>query len=359
MTTSRKITSRDRFTCALAHKTADRIPMAEICVWPQTLERWKTEGMPADASPLAYFGLDEGLSYGFDCSLQLETKVIEETEEWKTAVNSDGVTMKTWKNSFATPVELDFAVKTRSDWDQLKPRLRPDWRRFHEPNLAAMAERTAQGSFVTISPLEPCWYALRTLGHKECLELMALEPEFIEDIIATQTDLVLAMLEMGLSRGMKCDALWFFSDLCYRSGMLFSPATYRRMVQPYHRRFKDFCVKHNLFFILHCDGDVRNFIPLLIESGFDCIQPLEARAGNDVRLLKKAYGKDIAFFGNINMDVLARGDKAEITEEVVTKVTAAQEGGGYIYHSDHSVPPTVSLASYSLALDLARKHGGY
>ena len=54
----------------------------------------------------------------------------------------------------------------------------------------------------------------------------------------------------------------------------------------------DWCV------IMHCDGDVHEFIPLLIEAGFDCIQPLEARAGNDVRKLKGQYGKDIAFFGN-------------------------------------------------------------
>ncbi|MBU0715474.1 MAG: hypothetical protein KJ964_08975, partial [Verrucomicrobia bacterium] len=93
--------------------------------------------------------------------------------------------------------------------------------------------------------------------------------------------------------------------------------------------------------------------------GFDCIQPLEARAGNDVRKLKKEYGSDIAFFGNINMDVLARGIAREIEAEVVSKVMVAKEGGGYIFHSDHSVPPTVSFESYRLAVDLARKHGGY
>ena len=59
------------------------------------------------------------------------------------------------------------------------------------------------------------------------------------------------------------------------------------------------------------------------------------------------------------MDVLARGIAQEIEEEVVSKVMVAKEGGGYIFHSDHSVPPTVSFKSYQMAIDLARKYGGY
>ncbi|MEI6499654.1 MAG: uroporphyrinogen decarboxylase family protein, partial [Armatimonadota bacterium] len=65
------------------------------------------------------------------------------------------------------------------------------------------------------------------------------------------------------------------------------------------------------------------------------------------------------FFGNINNDVLARGDREEIREEVTSKVLAAKPGGGYIWHSDHSVPPTVSLASYRYAVELAREFGQY
>jgi uroporphyrinogen-III decarboxylase len=104
---------------------------------------------------------------------------------------------------------------------------------------------------------------------------------------------------------------------------------------------------------------VREFIPLLIEAGVDCIQPLEARAGNDVRALKPRYGQQIALFGNQNMDVFAAGDPDAVAHEVTSKLAAAMPGGGYIYHSDHSVPPTVSFATYSHAVALAKAHGRY
>jgi uroporphyrinogen-III decarboxylase len=114
-----------------------------------------------------------------------------------------------------------------------------------------------------------------------------------------------------------------------------------------------------MFLILHCDGYVGEFIPLLIEAGFDCIQPLEARAGNDVRDFKSAFDSNIVFFGNINADVLANGTKDDIEEEVVTKVETAKAGGGYIYHIDHSVPPTVSFENYCFARKLVKEHGTY
>ena len=89
---------------------------------------------------------------------------------------------------------------------------------------------------------------------------------------------------------MKFDALYFSADLCFKNGMLFSPQVYRDHIMPIHREYRKFCDEHDMFFMLHCDGDVRGFIPLVIESGFHSIEPLEARAGNDVRLLKALYG---------------------------------------------------------------------
>ena len=130
-------------------------------------------------------------------------------------------------------------------------------------------------------------------------------------------------------------------------------------IMPIHREYRKFCDEHGMFLMLHCDGDVREFIPLIIESGFQAIEPLEARAGNDVRLLKPLYGDKITFFGNINADVIASGTEAQIRAEVVSKVNCAKQGGGYMYHIDHSVPPTISLDNYRLLNRLLKENGQY
>ena len=134
------------------------------------------------------------------------------------------------------------------------------------------------------------------------------ESDPVERLVRSQAEMSLELLRKLLAQGVTPDAVWFFSDLCYRNGMLFSPRVYREHVLRYHQRFAELCHEHDMFMILHCDGDVSELIPLLIEAGFDCIEPLEARQGNDVRELKPLYGDRISFFGNINMDVLATGD---------------------------------------------------
>ena len=180
----------------------------------------------------------------------------------------------------------------------------------------------------------------------------------MEEIFTTFTDFTLAMMKMAFERGIRCEGVWIFSDLCYSGGMLFSPQFYRGYLMKHLKRYAEFAHERGMDFLFHCDGDVRAFIPLLIETGIDCIHPLEARQGNDVRELKRTYRDKIAFIGNINVDVLSRS-KEEIEPEVISKIEGAKEGGGYIFHSDHSIPPMISFANYSYAVELARRHGCY
>ncbi len=62
--------------------------------------------------------------------------------------------------------------------------------------------------------------------------------------------------------------------------------------------------------------------------------------------------------GNIDVRNLA-GSREAIESEIRSKVTAGGAGGGYIYHSDHSVPKDVSLENYRFALKMLEKYGRY
>ena len=53
------------------------------------------------------------------------------------------------------------------------------------------------------------------------------------------------------------------------------------------------------------------------------------------------------------------GSAEDIENEIRTKLSAAGQDGGYIYHSDHSVPNDVSLSNYQFALGLVRKYGRF
>jgi uroporphyrinogen decarboxylase len=357
--TMAEMTSRERLRRTLRRQEPDRVPLLEICFWPETVQRWYREGLPAGQQPAAFFGFDGLCMTYVDSSLGLPAETLEDGPEHTLTRDRDGIVRKAWKQSYATPADVDHAVKTREDWLAHRHRLIATPERIPAGHAEMVRAAHAQGQFVTVSPFEPTWWVLRTLGEEEALPLMALDPEWFGEMVTAHAAMTLEQCRQLLAAAERPDAVWFFADLCYRNGMLFSPRAYRELVMPHHRRLADLCHEHDVSLIIHCDGYLGEFIPLLIEAGFDCVQPLEARAGNDVRQLKPLYGDRLAFFGNMNMDVFAAGDLDAIATEVTTKLAAAMPGGGYIWHSDHSVPPTVSFVAYTHAVELARRHGRY
>ena len=95
-------------------------------------------------------------------------------------------------------------------------------------------------------------------------------------------------------------------------------------------------------------------IPHFIDAGFAGLHPLEAKAGLDIKQLKPLYGEQLVFYGNIDVTKLT-GSKDAIEEEVLGKLHIAKENGGYIYHSDHSVPHDVSFENYAYLIELLRE----
>ena len=111
--------------------------------------------------------------------------------------------------------------------------------------------------------------------------------------------------------------------------------------------------------IYHTDGDIRPLIPSLLEAGIDCLQPLEAKANVDMRELKPLYGDRLCFMGNIDIMKLITNDMEIIEAEVAAKIPLAMKGGGYIYHSDHSISPGVTWETYVQLMKLVDKYGTY
>lgn len=71
------MTSRERFRLTLSRQEPDRVPMAEICFWPETIERWRQEGLPEDQDPGSFLGLDPIQMVGADLSLRLPLESID------------------------------------------------------------------------------------------------------------------------------------------------------------------------------------------------------------------------------------------------------------------------------------------
>ena len=128
---------------------------------------------------------------------------------------------------------------------------------------------------------------------------------------------------------------------------------------PCQRRFCEFCHEHGKKVLLHSCGHNMELIPLYIEAGFDCFNPLEVKAGNDIFRLKKDFGDVLSLWGGIDVRAIANPDPAVLEAEIIEKVPMARQDGGYIFASDHSIPDNVSLQQYEWMLELGRRHGAF
>ena len=350
--------SRERVQMALQHKEADRIAIHDG-PWETTVARWHKEGLPEDQSPHQYFGY-EFRGFGGDNSLQLPHEVVEETDEYVIATNSDGAKLKNWKGKTSTPEMIDFTITTREIWEEYKPRMvmnesRVNWEQQIEANKKAREE----GFFCTRDFGPGFTKVCDMVGPERTMMTMMTEPDWIKDIFMTDAQLCVDMAEEMMGQGMEFDAGWIFDDLGFRDYGFFAPETYRELLMPAHKLICDCFKSRDLPMILHTCGYNMEFMPLFIETGFDCIQPLEVKAGNDMLKLKKDYGDRLAFMGGIDVRAMASEDPDVIVREISAKIPVMKQGGGYIYHSDHSVPDNVSFQQYCRTMELVAEHGKF
>ena len=201
----------------------------------------------------------------------------------------------------------------------------------------------------------PIWH---WVGQETELVWMVESPELVNDMFDRFVQLVINNYEGFKANGIVFDGVFMADDMGYKNGTMFSPAMYRELVMPHHKRLCDHLAADGLSTTLHSDGDIRALIPMVIEAGFKGLHPLEAKAGIHIGDIKKEYGDRLVLHGNIDVRKLA-GSRSDVEQEIRDKVTAGKTSGGYIYHSDHSVPDDVPWENYVYAVELLLAHGRY
>jgi len=199
----------------------------------------------------------------------------------------------------------------------------------------------------------------RMIGSKNVMLWIGLYPNeiaaFVERIGEYVVELTKAQIKAA---GGLLDGMVIWGDVAYRKDMFFSPAYWRLHFKPIVQAIVDVCHSHSLPVIYHGCGNVQRIFPDFVEIGIDAYNPLEAKAGLDVIDLRRRYGHQIAFCGNLDVIRWAQADAEELKAMVLHKLNAAK-GGGYIVQSDHSVPSNISGEKYDTVVRLVREYGRY
>ena len=357
------MTSIERVSNTLALKPVDYIPAA-LTPWPETIERWTKEGHIKPGQDVGeLFEQDIRLAgrLNYDADLDFETVVLEETDETILKLDANGAKLRWHKKHESTPEHVDFTVKENASWlEHIKPHLLDVDRRripFEEYRDARDFAAKHQRFFCWHGPA-PFEQIHRVCGHEYMLIGMALDPDWVRDMVITYADFVINHLEILFTEQGRPDGMYFYEDMGFKEKPFLSPSMYRDIMQLGHKRLFDYAHAQGCKVIVHSCGFVEPLVPGLIEAGMDCLQAMEVKAGMDMPRLFEKFGRQIAFYGNIDARVLISNDFEEIEKELIKKIPpVVNNGGGYILHSDHSEPPQVDYQTMQYFIRRGREIG--
>jgi uroporphyrinogen decarboxylase len=345
---------------ALRRQIPDRVPRQDSFWRDARRDLLAGAGEHPDTDIADVFDMDIR-SLGFDGTARLDRVTREETDKHVIYTDANGATIRHFRDEQTTGEHMEFAIADRDIWrEQFRARYAFDRHRIDVRRAKRLYEHWRRTGryivFATVEPFEATWAKCGPTRH-----FMAYveDPEWVRDMYAVHTELAEAAFAEYRGAGIEFDGVWFFGDIAYRNSSMVSPQGYCDLLQPFHRRLCAMVHAAGGEAIFHSDGNLHGLLPHLIEAGWDCIQPLEVKAGMDVRQLKAQYGDRVALMGNIDARLFQQNDLAGLEAEIRDKVTVAKEGGGYLYHSDHSVPPGVTFETYRRALELVDHYGKY
>ncbi len=310
-----------------------------------------------------HFGYDMvGVGGWFDIQpLRDYEELVAETDEWEIKRNGSGAALKYWKHKSGTPEHIDFRMVTREVWERdYRPYLlewdpeRVDISETRQ-NLqeAAAAQRWTHYGHMFI------WELMRqSMGDVTLYESLLLDPAWIHDYNRVYTDFYKRYYAYIIEQAGRPDGMWMYEDLGYKNGLFAPPRVLAELIFPYYKEMVDFFHSYDLPVVLHTCGSTAQALPLIVEAGFDALNPMERKAkDNDPFVFAERYGDRLAFVGGLDARVFESNDREIIRREVSAYIEGMKERGArLIFASDHSISPNMRYESYLYALEVYREH---
>lgn len=284
-------------------------------------------------------------------------------------VKYDLITKKIDKDTFLDERGL-ILKRTSEDYLQsIKPIIRKekDLRKFEFPDpnkeyrfetLRKAVDRFKNNKAIVIK-LKDGWSEARDLhGYVETLVDLIDNPKLINGIIQKSVEYHSELGKQAAKIG--ADLVFTGDDLAGINGLLMSPQHFKELIYPSMKKLYKKLHDCGLYVLKHSDGNLNSIMGLLVDTGLDCLNPIDPLAGMNLEKIKKEYGKKICIMGNVNCaGNLVYGDKNDVIEEVKDCIRIGSPGGGYILSSSNSIHSGVKPENYVAMIEAVKQYGSY
>ena len=259
------ITGRERIGNILQRKPVDRIGIYEH-FWGDTQGVWTSQGhLVKGESLIDHFNLDmnECWAFNYMADLDFVPQVVEEREDTILTRDGNGALLRRHKKHDATPEHVDFLVKEREQWEEyIRPLLKPDRRRINFEAYRKTKESAKKNNRFF------CWSGVNVFeqmhpvcGHENMLVGMALDPDWIKDMVSVYSQLNNDLMEILFAEEGEPDGVWYYEDMGYKEHPFMSPKMYKEIIMPGQKKTIDYVKSRKLPVIMHSCGFVEPLIP--------------------------------------------------------------------------------------------------
>jgi uroporphyrinogen decarboxylase len=352
------MTERERFLRTLRYQSVDRRPIYLAGPWPDTLTRWRAEGLPAEVDVHEYMDVPALLVANISPTTAMdppfETEILEETDECVIRTDRYGRTVREFKDHTSMPEWIDFPVKDAADLERvLAEHYQVDDldRRFPEDWARRARTATEEDKIIVIDG--GCYYwTLRSIAGVERASYLFYDaPDLVEELFERYLTVVLEGIRRATRlKGVEIDVIGFGEDIAFKNGPLISPRMFRRFVLPRYRKVMRKAHERGVDLTWYdSDGDVRSLIPDYLSVGINTLAPCEVAAGMVPQDLRNEFGRELRMIGGIDKRRVAEGPDA-IDAEIERNQSLIGEGG-FIPGIDHSVSSDISFDNYRYFVD--------
>jgi len=334
--------SEERVLNALQRKEIDRIPTFE---W--SIDKKVIEEICPDCT------IDD-----FIYKMDLDAIVVE--LDYKKEEIAPGVFKDEWGNLIKFSEEFhalsEGCIKTYKDFKRWDP---PEPIALHRFNPFEEAKKRHGGKKALVIHLNDVFSIPRNLlGYGNLFISIASEPRMVKEIVDISAEFNLALAKEAVKRGAKI--VFTGDDYAYDKGLLISPKSFDEIFYPGFVKVIQGFKELGLLVIKHTDGYIWPIIEKLIESGIDCLDPIEPTSGMYIPEVKKKYGNKIAIKGNVDCsETLTFGSIDRVVEETKQCIRDGGPGYGYLLSSSNSIHSGVKPENYIAMLETLHEFGSY
>jgi uroporphyrinogen decarboxylase len=335
----------DRFHSVISRKSLpDRVPIAENHVDISIMEAFL--GKPInDLKTYALFWKKAGYDYVL---LEVRGQFIADSFQIKIV---DGVKQAPKEITSVSTFETA-RIKDERSFDEY-PWVSPNEVYYKDVDL--IEGQLPDGMKIVISHGPIFSGMMRTMG-LEVLSIAYFEnPQLLRAVADKFGDLTLKIIENLVQRP-SVGAIWFGDDIAYSSSLIVSPAFLQEYIFPFYKKIGDLCRRYKKLFIYHSDGKLEDVFHSILDCGVHAVHPNEPQSV-DIVQMKQQWGDRVAFVGNIDIDLLARGMPEDVVKTVRYLIDNVAIGGGFALGSGNSIASYIPLSNYKAMLAAVHKYG--